>query len=231
MNSYNEKILKMQQEQQYTLSKISHEIRNPVTLINSFLQLMAEKHPEITDYEYWDDIMENMEYLKTLLQDLSSYNNARRLSRQTVYMDIFLEKIAVSVRPVLQYLNIQFECRLRQPLPVLSIDEIKLKQAILNLIRNAEEAIHSPGKICLTAQTEGAFLCISVSDNGPGIPPEYLDTLFDPFVTHKSGGTGLGLSIVKNIAEAHGGSISVTSSDSGSAFTLRLPIPGEFCLH
>lgn len=231
MNSYETKLFQLQQDQQYTLSKISHEIRNPVTLINSSLQLLSEKYPEIADCDYWEDIMDNMEYLKALLQDLSSYNNASRISPQTVYMDIFLEKVAASVRPVLQYLNIQFECRIRHPLPALSIDEIKIRQALLNLIRNAEEAIQSPGKIRLSAQTDGAFLCISVTDNGPGIPKEYLDTLFDPFVTHKPEGTGLGLSIVRTVAKAHGGTVSVQTGSSGTTFTLQLPLSPETSIY
>ena len=223
MNSYENRIAQLKEEQHRTLSRISHEIRNPVTLINSFLQLLADKHPEVTGYEYWDEITDNMEYLLALLQELSAYNNSGHLNRQAVYMDVFLEKLAASVRPVLQYLQIQFDCRLRQPLPVLYIDEVKLRQALLNLIRNAEEAIQPPGKICLSALAEEDGLCISVSDTGSGIPGEYLDTLFEPFVTHKTSGTGLGLSIVRTIAEAHGGTVSVQSGPEGTVFTIRLP--------
>ena len=60
--SENSEINKMRQDFQFTLSKVSHEIRNPVTLINSFLQMMAQNHPEVEDFAYWDDIIENMEY-------------------------------------------------------------------------------------------------------------------------------------------------------------------------
>lgn len=225
MNNLETKIKQLQQEHQFTLSKISHEIRNPVTLVNSFLQLLSEKHPDITECEYWDDIMDNLDYLKALLDELSAYNNSCKLTKKAVPMDAFLQKTVGSMRPILEYLNIQFECHFSEPLPVMEIDETKLRQGILNLLRNASEAIKPPGKISFTALTEDQALSIIISDNGCGIPREYMDTLFEPFVTHKSGGTGLGLSIAKNVAEAHGGKISVNSKDSGTTFILRLPLP------
>ena len=66
----------IREEFQFTLSKFSHEIRNPISLINSSLQMMANSHPDVTDYENWDDIMDNLDYVKELLNELSSYNNA-----------------------------------------------------------------------------------------------------------------------------------------------------------
>ncbi|MGI6069557.1 MAG: sensor histidine kinase [Blautia sp.] len=227
MNEIETKIKQLKQEHQFMLSKISHEIRNPVTLINSFLQLLSEKKPEVTECEYWDDIMDNMDYLKALLDELSSYNNSYKLNLSPVYMDAFLEKVAASVRPTLTYLDIELECRLRHPLPMLEIDEIKLRQALLNLIRNSQEAIDGPGKIQIEAYTEGPRLFLRITDNGCGIPEEYLDTLFDPFITHKTSGTGLGLAITKNIVEAHKGQISVESLPQMTAFTLCFPIPEE----
>lgn len=168
--------------------------------------------------------MENMEYLRTLLDELSDYNNSGRLSKKPVYMDLFLEKTAASVQPVLQYLDIHFTLKLRHPLPVMEIDEVKLRQVLLNLLRNAQEAIEPPGEIRLSAYTDHKNFNICIWDNGCEIPPEYLSTLFEPFVTHKAQGTGLGLSIAKKVTEAHGGNILVQSDKKGTQFTLRLPL-------
>lgn len=224
MNELETKLEQMQQEHLFTLSKISHEIRNPVTLINSFLQLLAEKNPEITNCEYWDDIMDNMEYLKALLGELSAYNNSYKLNKAPIYMDVFLEKVAASVRPTLTYLNIDFDCHLRHPLPIMEIDEVKLRQALLNLIRNSEEAIEGTGKIQLQAFSDDTGFSIVITDSGSGIPEEYMETLFEPFITHKTGGTGLGLAITKNIIEAHKGRILVDSSPRGTSITLWFPV-------
>lgn len=207
-----------------TLSKISHEIRNPVTLINSFLQLLSEKHPEITEYEYWDDILDNMEYLINLLEELSSYNNSRRLSCKPVEMTPFLKKVASSFRTAPEYLNIHFEWEIPETLPVMNIDETKLRQALLNLLRNALEATESPGYIRLSSHIENDNLLISITDSGCGIPEESLSSIFQPFVTHKAEGTGLGLSIAQNVAEAHQGIITATSQKGQTSFTMCLPL-------
>lgn len=77
----------------------------------------------------------------------------------------------------------------------------------------------------LTASSDGQSLSLCVSDTGCGIPEEYMDTLYQPFVTHKAGGTGLGLSITKRIVEAHDGSLSLkTAPGVGTSFTIRLPL-------
>ncbi len=222
--SEEKRIEQLEKEFDFTLSKISHEIRNPVTLINSFLQILEEKCPEVTNSGCWDDIWDNMEYLKSLLNELSSYNNAKKLHLDATYMDVLLEKVVASVRPTLDYLDIRLEYRICHPLPVMNIDETKLRQALLNLIRNAQEALSPGGHIKITGSCQGSICAISVSDNGPGIAPEHLETIFDPFVTYKKNGSGLGLAITKNIVSAHQGEIQVESTLQGTTFTILLPV-------
>lgn len=216
----------MQKEEfEFMLSKISHEIRNPVTLINSFLQMMATKYPQVEQFDYWEDIQGNMEFLIDLLNELSKYNNAFRLSRETIDMNTYLKSVADSMRPTLTYLNITLHYEPVSSLPSMAVDKVKLREAILNLVRNASEAIPSEGVISIQAQEKEGQLLVTITDNGCGIPEEYLPTLFDPFVTHKKEGTGLGLPIAKQVVEAHGGSIHVTSKPGkGSSFQLSLPV-------
>ena len=102
---------------------------------------------------------------------------------------------------------------------------MKLREAILNIVRNASEAIDEKGIISIGAQKQQGQLLLTITDNGCGIPEEYLPTLFDPFVTHKKEGTGLGLPIAKQVIEAHGGSICVSSRlGQGSSFQISLPL-------
>lgn len=208
-----------------SLSKISHEIRNPVTLINSFLQMIAADHPEIRTYRYWDDIIENMAFLRDLLADLSDYNNARNLHKSETNPYRLLSSIVKSVRPSLSEQHVDIQLNKESAVPSFYIDSTKIREVLLNLIRNAAEAMPGGGKIICSIFTDGEHLYIQILDNGPGIPEEYLPTLFDTFVTHKKDGTGLGLSIARTIAEAHGGTINIfTDLGKGSEFTLTLPI-------
>ena len=212
----------IREEFQFTLSKFSHEIRNPISLINSSLQMMAHSHPDVTDYENWDDIMDNLDYVKELLNELSSYNSAGRISPKPTNIKLYLENILASVRPTLDYLNIHLETEFSPFLPELSIDRIKLRQALLNLLRNAQEAISRPdGKILLRAEPWEKGICISVSDNGCGIPPSEKNNIFNPFVTFKKNGTGLGLAVTRQIIEAHNGHIE-TDSQPGHGSTFRI---------
>ncbi len=214
------------QESRFTLSKVSHEIRNPVTLINSYLQFIAKAHPEVEDYEYWEDILEQIDFLKELLDELSQYNNPGKLRAKPVHISSYLAKLVKELIPTFAYLGIEllFEDRTANTDIVLSLDTVKIQQALLNLIRNACESIDKDGRIMIILKEEGASLCIQIKDNGNGIEPEYLPTLFDPFVTHKKGGTGLGLAIAAQAVHAHNGNIEVLSyPNEGTTFTLSFP--------
>lgn len=214
----------LKSEFRYTLSMFSHEIRNPVALISSELQLLAASHPEVASYEGWTDIMDNLAYVSELLTELSGYSNAGRISPVPTNLLEYLRGILASVKPTLDYLGIPLEIRLKTNLPTLPLDRIKMRQAILNLLRNAQESLSLPGgKIIVEAFSNGSGACIVIRDNGCGIPPERLADIFTPFVTFKQNGNGLGLAVTKQVVEAHGGHIEVSSiAGEGSAFRIFL---------
>lgn len=223
----NKKVLnKQQQEFQFILSRFSHEIRNPVSLLNSELQMIAASHPEVTAYTYWGDVLDNLEYMKELLNTLSDYSNAGTLSLQSTQMEEYLNKVLSGIQPVLEYLSISLETDISPELPCLLVDTVKLRQALLNLLRNAAEAISGPnGKIIFQAVLQNQQVKISVQDNGCGIEPDNLEKIFLPFVTTKSNGTGLGLALTKQIILAHGGQISVQSiPGKGTHFQILLNV-------
>ena len=215
---------KLKNEFHYTLSKFSHEIRNPITLINSGLQMIASAHPEVQEYKQWDDVMDNLDYVKDLLDELSAFNNANRITPKSTNTCAYLKTILSSVKPTLDYLEITLESDIPDSLPVMMLDQIKIRQMLLNLLKNAWEAVPVPGgKISVSACPKNSGIAISIQDNGCGISPEHQTTIFQPFFTTKESGTGLGLPVVKQIVEAHNGSISVESSpDHGTIFHIFL---------
>ena len=113
------------------LSKFSHEIRNPVALISSFLQLLRREHPEIASSLYYRNIQENMGLLRQLLDDMSHFNNADRLHREPTDLCRLLREAASSAAAVLSERNISLRLDLPEALPVLSLDRNKIRQGFL----------------------------------------------------------------------------------------------------
>lgn len=221
------------------ISSISHEIRNPVTLINSYLQLMADIHPEVLTYRQWQPIQNELGYLCRLLGNISDFNNCRHLQPILTDSRQWLMEYAGTAEQLVHSLGgseTVFQLTLGKDLPLLSMDPVKIRQILDNLIRNSVEAIHAARKnkqktaaaidtITLLASVQDQSLVIQVSDTGCGIEAEDLSSVFQPFVSHKSQGSGLGLAISARIAQAHGGALLVHSvPGQGAVFTLRLPI-------
>jgi len=109
--------------------------------------------------------------------------------------------------------------------PTVTLDKLKIKQAVVNVLRNAIDASPGGGEVLVQERSRDGWVEISVSDRGPGVPEEDREAAFTPFFTTKVHGTGLGLAIAREFAEAHGGSIRVERRDGpGATFVLRLPI-------
>lgn len=215
-----------------SLSAITHEIRNPLTLIYSSIQLIESEHPEVHSFRHWEALRQDVAYTMHLLTELSSYNNCFSLHKQQLNISQFLKQLVLSFAASFEASNIEFTSCIAPALPDIQADAPKLKEALLNLLKNALEAFpnNSAGSIRLEADTlnpptaADASLRIQIQDNGCGIPPERLDEFFTPFTTSKSGGTGLGLPLSKRIIEAHGGTLQVRSAPGkGSTFTILLP--------
>lgn len=145
-------VSKLKNDFHYTLSKFSHEIRNPLTLISSELQMISSAHPEVEDYDHWNDVMDNLAYVTDLLDDLSVFNNAGRIRLEATDTCDYLKTVISSIKPTLDYLGITFESHIPESLPVLMLDKIRIREMLLNLLKNAWEAVPVPGgKISVSA--------------------------------------------------------------------------------
>ncbi len=211
-------------------STIAHEIRNPLTLVSSAFQVMEVQHPEVKEFLHWSQIQEDIEFMCNLLNELSTFNNGDSLHYSVFSISKLLKNIAISFAISLedQERNIEFSSDIAPDLHHFTGDKIKLEEVLLNLLKNALEAIpssNSHGFISLKAECITNTLIITIKDNGCGISANQLESIFEPFTTYKPNGTGLGLSLSKRIIEAHGGTISVSSIlGKETQFTLKLPM-------
>lgn len=220
-------ISQLLENHQVTVSTIAHEIRNPLTLVSSALQIIQVQHPEVKEFSHWNQTMDDIDFMRQLLEELSTFNNGNTLRYSVFSIEHLLKNVAISFAISLdeEESDIEFSSSIPDNLGKFTGDKVKLEEVLLNLLKNAKEAISGKGSIRLSSGRKKDLLSIQIKDNGCGIPAERLESIFEPFKTYKQGGTGLGLSLSRRIIEAHGGSISVTSKEGkGTAFTVKLPI-------
>lgn len=216
---------KLENDYHLTLSQISHEIRNPLTYVNSSIQWIQKLHPEVEDFEFWDQMKHDLNYLNLLLDDISTLNNCEQLQISQIDPKEFAYDLKDTLLPELLSRHIPLLIKLDDTYPDFYGDPIRLKQAFINVIKNAMESITERGRITLKVFTHDKRLMIAVKDNGCGITPEQQKEIFRPFVTFKENGTGLGLSIVRRIVTAHNGTIHVRSTiGKGTEVQVHLPL-------
>ena len=137
-----------------------------------------------------------------------------------------LNKIILTLQPLMQadatLTNNYLETELAE-IPLLPLDEKEIRQLILNLVRNGVEAMPNGGRILLRTYLEPGHVCLSVSDQGPGIPAEILANIGTPFLTTKINGTGLGLPVCYSIARRHNATLYPKSSPEGTSFIIKFP--------
>jgi signal transduction histidine kinase len=206
------------------LSKMFHEIKNPLTLIGSSLQLIESEHPEVKTYRFWNQTIKDLHNLREFINELSDFQKFSNLQKTLISLFDFTEDLIDSTAGFLETLKIslQFECE------ILDLDfvgdEAKLRQAVINLLKNAAESSPAGSAILLRISADTQMLCMEVTDRGCGIGKEYLSKIFEPFHTTKSYGTGLGLPIVKRIVDSHGGRLSINSTE-GAGTTVQMFLP------
>lgn len=222
MHKQETEIQKLKTEHRFALSRISHELRNPVTTIHSSMQIIENEHPEVTDFAYWPEMKADMLFLRHLLDEVSGYNNCDRLQLEEIDTSSYLLEIASGAKALSDDSSVTYTCEIAKDLPPIIGDTTKIRQAVTNLLRNAFES--GASYVSMQCFRQKDSIVLKITDNGCGIPKEVEKDLFTPFITHKKNGTGLGLSIVQRIAQAHNGQITYTSGNSGTCFSLILPI-------
>ncbi len=206
---------------------IAHEIRNPLTGISLLLDDLHDRADLLPkERELVRKALEEIERMERLITALLSFAAPPRAELRSGDLTTVVDGLVLLVRRQCERQGVRLTVVQQEPLPVCRFDAEKLQQALLNLVKNALEAMLTGGSLTMTLRHDAFWNLIIVADSGPGIAPEDLELVFEPFFTRKGAGTGLGLSITKRIVEEHGGSLTVTSSPGqGACFTLRLPHP------
>ena len=215
--------------------RLAHEIKNPLTPIQlsaERIKLKLGEKLESADTKMLnratDTIVQQVEAMKTMVNAFSAYARPpeRRLKKLNLNALIFEVLTLYPSRP-----GFCLKKSLDENLPEIDADPIRLRQVLHNLIKNTHEALESvaDGTVLITSskvRKQGSnYIELSIADNGPGIPIDQVDKVFEPYVTNKVKGTGLGLAIVKKIIEEHGGIIFIDSEyRSGARLVIRLPL-------
>jgi PAS domain S-box-containing protein len=213
-----------------TAAKLAHEIGNPLNGMYTTVQLL-ERHlakqqapVDETLQATVHDLTSEITRLRTLLEEIRSFSRRPQLSLEPLDLATVAAEVLAVAAPHYTAQGIRVEQMFPPELPLVIADREKLKQVLLNLYKNAAEAMPKGGTLTVRACHAGEQVWLEVQDTGGGIP-EGVD-IFVPFTTTKPEGTGLGLAIVRQIVLAHGGTITyISTPGQGTTFTLSLPVP------
>lgn len=205
---------------------VAHEIRNPMTVVMGYAQIAAQSADETTR-ETFDIIREELKNINQIIEDFLAISRDKPLNLSKQSLNAILENIYPLIYAESVSRNIDIDFQLAKELPPVMIDSKEIRQLVLNLTRNALEAMDSKGTLTISTTfipEEGCVL-LSIKDTGTGISPEVQSQIFNPFYTTKENGTGLGLSVCKNITERHQGNIEIESSpETGTTFHIKFPM-------
>ncbi|MGN6254371.1 MAG: sensor histidine kinase [Solirubrobacterales bacterium] len=215
----------------------SHELRSPLTSVQGFAELLMLERDSLTpkQVETVEVILDNCRHLVRLLNDLLDLarSDAGRLAIRPQPTEVapLVEEVVRTMRAQTEAASQILGEDVQPGLPQINVEPARIRQILVNLITNAHEYSPEGASIEVSVRTAAAEVEIAVSDNGPGIPADQVERIFERFtrgdagLTQRVGGTGLGLAISKSLVEAHGGTIAVESTPGvGSIFRLRLPI-------
>lgn len=210
---------------------VAHEIKNPLGAIDIHLQLLQQaiesgnfEKLERDGKRYLAIVRAEVARLNGIVVDFFSAVRPVQLRREAVSLADLVTSLTALIGPALDATGIVLTVRTSPGLPKIFADPGLLRQALLNLVKNAQEAMTSGGQLTLSLYRKDEMLALSVQDTGVGIEKNRLGNIFEPYHSSKESGTGLGLPIVWRIVHAHGGEIQVDSLlGQGSTFTILLP--------
>ncbi|MEN6390777.1 MAG: PAS domain S-box protein, partial [Syntrophomonas sp.] len=202
---------------------IGHEIRNPMTAVKGFLQMLSQYEEYAHHQHYFQVMLEELERANSIISEFLSLAKNKLVDRQPRNLNAIIRTLF----PLLQVDALLTEKALVLQLsdvPELLLDEKEIRQLIVNLVRNGMEAMEAGGTVAIVTGLDGDDVILEVQDEGKGIAPDMLERLGTPFFTTKDNGTGLGLAICYSIVARHGGAIEPIVRNNGTTIQVRFKV-------
>lgn len=200
--------LKEDSDLRVNVSKISHEVKNPLVVIKGYLEVLSDK--DIIEAK--KNLIGQVNYALDILSDFKDLNHLK-INKETFLFDEVISYIKLAIIPFYADKEIKTKIDCEKNIYI-NADKKRIKQVLINIIKNSIESFQDNGLIEITANTINNHLIIKIRDNGKGMDKNTLDNIFVPFYTDKSYGTGIGLCLSKEIIEKHNGSIKYTSKEN-----------------
>lgn len=214
-------------EKMYVLGElaasIAHEIRNPMTVIRGFVQLLSNEETGRTNKSYMKLVMSELDRAESIIEDYLSYARPQIDKKEAIEIGELMKKVMNIVEGFTIMKNVQISCNIQDSLQVIG-DAKKLAQVFINFLKNAVEAMPNGGMLQIHCYKKGDAVIIDITDNGVGMDKAEIERLGNPFYSTKEKGTGLGLMVSYRIIETMEGKIQVFSrKGEGTKFSIILP--------
>jgi signal transduction histidine kinase len=207
-------------------ARVAHDIRNPLSSIKMRTQLLQSRQPDDQNQAMLAAVLHDIATVEAVIRDLLELARPGALTLRDERLNDVIKDVLEQMSPQLKYRKIQVETRFDPSLGELPLDAGRFKQALMNIIANAAEAMVDGGRLSIrtTAANQSTAL-VEVCDDGAGIDPALIDQVFDPFVTSKREGVGLGLVNTKAVVESHGGRVTLEPlAGRGTKASIWLPV-------
>ncbi len=207
---------------------VAHEVKNPLNSMRIWLENLKESLPADQDagaMQAVNVLDKEIDRLDAVVKKILDFTRPMDIRLEATQLSHLLPEVLELAQPQLQKANIQLAQLLPIDVPEVYVDRALLKQAVLNLVLNAAEAMPNGGQLSLVLSRRGEMAEITVADTGKGIPPENKQKIFQLFFTTRPGGSGIGLASAFRIVQLHNGSIDFTSEvGRGTTFRIELPL-------
>ncbi|SES92978.1 two-component system sensor histidine kinase NtrB [Anaerobranca gottschalkii] len=220
-----EDIAQTQLYYQQMFSSLAHEVKNILTTIRGFIQLLGKDEKNPVKIGYSNFILKELDRAHETLKNSIFYTAPKEQRVNLCKIDDIIFEIISNLNDLIIRYNINLNLQITNDLPSITGDKTQFRQVFLNIIQNAIEAMTNGGTLTIKCYVNNQQIYTIIEDTGSGIPTNIKNKIFQPFFTTKYGGTGLGLSVVKQIVEQYKGQIFVKShKNKGTSFTIILPI-------
>lgn len=207
-------------------ASIGHEIRNPMTVVRGFLQMLGFRQDYARDQFYFKLMIEELDRCNEIITEFLSMAKDKNVNLKPQCLDLVIKALYPMIKSDANHRESNIKLELNKP-PAPLIDENEIRQLILNLARNGLEAMPPGGTLTIGTGFEEGCIILFIKDEGRGFSPEIIDKFGTPFLTTKENGTGLGLAVCYSIAARHHAKIDVETTSQGTCFTVRFPPPPQ----